>query len=171
MYPEIQQKWVKNSINLGFLGSSSKLENDADTIKAQDWFTHKKKEGWVIPRIANSLSIASPDNWDIIPGAAGVPNGPQNQGSDVEDSGRKGAGFGGPMNTTNRKNNYCVRYVRNNCWREDFEEAGHTFSILDNIDESRLIDDGGMPKIVAERKPGARRLCGAGAAVSRPAQL
>ncbi|KAK6996166.1 hypothetical protein R3P38DRAFT_2800188 [Favolaschia claudopus] len=71
------------SMHVDGLSGNEKLENDADTIKAQDWFT----------RIANSLSIASPDNWDIIPGAAGVPTGPQNQGSDVEDSGRKGAGI------------------------------------------------------------------------------
>ncbi|KAK6988929.1 hypothetical protein R3P38DRAFT_2803882 [Favolaschia claudopus] len=66
------------------------LVNDADTSK--DWFTHKKNEGWVIPRIANSLSIAGPDNWDTIPGA-GVLDGMQKQGSDVEDSGQKEAGI------------------------------------------------------------------------------
>ncbi|KAK6991545.1 hypothetical protein R3P38DRAFT_2803839 [Favolaschia claudopus] len=52
-----------------------------------------KNEGWVIPPIANSLSIAPPDNWDTVPGATGVLDGTQNQGLDVEHSGQKEAGI------------------------------------------------------------------------------
>ncbi|KAK7000857.1 hypothetical protein R3P38DRAFT_2796676 [Favolaschia claudopus] len=48
---------------------------------------------WVIPPIANSLSIARPDDWDTVPGAAGVLDGTQNQGLDVEHSGQKEAGI------------------------------------------------------------------------------
>ncbi|KAK7041169.1 hypothetical protein R3P38DRAFT_3179752 [Favolaschia claudopus] len=43
-----------------------------------------KNEGWVIPPIPNSLSIARPDNCDTVPGAAGVLDGTHNQGLDVD---------------------------------------------------------------------------------------
>ncbi|KAK6996344.1 hypothetical protein R3P38DRAFT_3222522 [Favolaschia claudopus] len=126
--------------------SQLKLVNDADNIK-----------GWVIPPIANSLSIARPDNWDTVPGATGVLDGTQNQGLDVEHSGQKEAGIEDRAARAHgkRTKRYCVDNSGGKCLRdevkfgskiqktiatfdtvkttvggEDFKEAGRSFSIL-----------------------------------------
>ncbi|KAK7034223.1 hypothetical protein R3P38DRAFT_2772321 [Favolaschia claudopus] len=136
---------VKNKNEWEF-DKSLELVNDADNIK-----------GWVIPPIANSLSIARPDNWDTVPGATGVLDGTQNQGLDVEHSGQKEAGIEDRAARAHgkRTKRYCVDNSGGKCLRdevkfgskiqktiatfdtfkttvggEDFKEAGRSFSIL-----------------------------------------
>ncbi|KAK6981700.1 hypothetical protein R3P38DRAFT_2807901 [Favolaschia claudopus] len=80
-----------------------------------------KNEGWVIPPIANSLSIARPDNWDTVPGATGVLDGTQNQGLDVEHSGQKEAGIEDRAARAHgkRTKRYCVDNSGGKCLRDE----------------------------------------------------
>ncbi|KAK6987827.1 hypothetical protein R3P38DRAFT_3229987 [Favolaschia claudopus] len=83
-----------------------------------------KNEGWVIPPIANSLSIARPDNWDTVPGATGVLDGTQNQGLDVEHSGQKEAGIEDRAARFHRAHGkrtkrYCVDNSGGKCLRDE----------------------------------------------------